>query len=260
MVWDHSAKMELAQNIGRRVGAQSGMSVLFGCVTGSVAREDDTDRSDLDTMFLTQDKIRLPNMSPDGYREFVYRGLKTQIEFRTKEEALEILRNTGPYWPFQVKDFLEPQVIFGRPEAVAETTGEFRRLLENLPDAAFRKGAGHALMWAHASLAKVRNAHEDGDRPRAIQAAVGLAADVAAFVALLNRRYYSYADIRQLEEARAFSVVPSNYLILLKRLYLEKDAGGVLAAAEDIWEACDTLAKRLGIRLDEHEDLKSVGL
>ncbi len=260
MAWDHPAKMEFAEEIGQSVGTRFGTSIIFGCVTGSVARKDDTSRSDLDTMFLTQDKIRLPNMSPDGYREFLYRGLKTQIEFRTEEEAREILRNTGPYWPFQVKDFVEPQIIFGRPETVAKATDEFRRLLENLPDAAFNKGAGHALMWAHASLAKVRNAHEDGDGPRAIQAAVGMAGDIAAFVALLNRRYYSYADIRQLEETRAFSVVPDNYLTLLKRLYLEKDAADVLAAAVDIWEACDTLAKRLGIRPDEHKDLESVGL
>ena len=260
MVWDHSAKMELAEEIGRRVGTRFGMSVLFGCVTGSVARKDDTPRSDLDTMFLTQEKIRLPDMSPDGYREFVYQGLKTQIEFRTKEEAVEILRNAGPYWPFQVKDFLEPQIIFGSPEIVAETTDEFRRLLETLPDTTFSKGAGHALLWARASLAKIRNAHEVGDGARAVQAAVGMAGDIAAFVALSNRRFYSYADLRQLEESRGFPVVPSNHGTLLRRLYLAKEVDAILDAAEEIWDVCHALAEQHGIRPDEREDLESIGL
>ncbi len=260
MAWDHPAKMELAEEIGRRVGAKFGVSILFGCVTGSVARKDDTPRSDLDTMFLTQEEIRLPNMSPDGYREFLYRGLKTQIEFRTKEEAQEILRNTGPYWPSQAKDFLEPQIIYGGPEMVRETTDEFRHLVEKLPDTTFSKGAGHALLWAHASLAKVRNAHEDRDAPRAVQAAVGMAGDIAAFVALLNHRYYSYADLRQLYESRTFLILPNNYETLLTHLYRVKDANSILRAAEQIWDACKAIAERQGVHQDEHEDLESIAL
>lgn len=93
---DQKAKVRLAEEIGQRIRKKYGEVVLFGTLSGSVARGEDTELSDMEVVFLTRDKIRLPGRSPDGLREFLYRGLQLQIEFKTKEEALENLRQVNP--------------------------------------------------------------------------------------------------------------------------------------------------------------------
>lgn len=252
--------MELATEIGQRVETRFGDTVLFGRVTGSVARGDDTPRSDLDTLFLTRERIRLPDMSPDGYREFLFRGLKAQIEFRTVEEAREILRNTGPYWPFQVKDFLEPTAIYGDRETIMETTNAFRDLVASVPEADFRRGAGHALMWTQASHAKIEDACEAEDLARAVQGTHGMGHDITALVALANRRYYRFVDLRLLQELESFPMVPRDYKTVLLRLYLSKERGELMVTARALWKACSRFAKRQNVRMEQFEELESVVL
>lgn len=260
MRWSHDSKMRFAREIGRRVGARFGDRILFGTVVGSVARGDDTPRSDLDLMFLTRQKVRLPDMSPDGYREFLYGDLKTQLEFRTKEEALEILRNTGPYWPFQAKDFLEPRIIRGDSREARTTVEAFGEVVNGLPDVSFMRGAGHALLWTRQAVAKVQNAVEQKDEARAFEAGVGLARDVAAFVALANRRYYHFADLRLLGETATFPSVPETFQVSLRRLILSREVREIETSAQGVWSICQVFAEEQAISMESHGDLSALGI
>lgn len=60
---DHDAKVRTAEDVARRLMARYGDAILFGTLSGSVAREEDTTRSDLEVVFITRASIRLPNMS-----------------------------------------------------------------------------------------------------------------------------------------------------------------------------------------------------
>ena len=262
MEWnmDHDERMRIAEDVARRVMTRFPGTVLFGCVTGSVARGDDTEHSDIDTMFVTTSQIRLPKMSPDGYRQFIYRGVPLQVEFRTREEALEILGETGPYWPVQATNFLEPRLIGGDPEVAARTVLEFRKFVDAIPMSSFRRGAGHALLWMGQGLGKVRNAGAAGDHPRAIQAGIWMAQDTAAFLGLVNRRYYHFGDARMVREAESFPTVPAGLPNILARLFGAIAAPEIVAAAEGLGSLCRDLAREQGILVEEIDELEEVGL
>jgi hypothetical protein len=257
---DHEGRMRIANEIARRVGARFGDTILFGTLSGSVARNEDAEHSDLEVVFLTTREIRLPGMSPDGYREFVYRGLPTQIEFRTKEEALGLLTHVGSYWPVQVWKFLEPRVICGVASTTDRIVGEFRSRVEGLPEETFRKAAGHALLWIRMHLGKVKNAFAEGDDARTAQAAEWLGYEVACFVALVNRRYYLRSDLRWMRESESFPKLPDDYRDLMMRMHLARDREDVQRTVSDLCAACEALAAREGIRVETVEGLDEVGL
>lgn len=257
---DHDGKVRIAEEIARRVAARFADTILFGALYGSVARNEDTEFSDLELVFVTREEIRLPGMSPDGYREFVYRNLQTQIEFRTKREALDLLTHIGPYWPVQVSKFLEPRVIWGDTHTAEETVAEFRRRVEELPETAFKKGAGHALLWIRGHLGKVRNAHDEGDDARTAQAAEWFGYEIACFVALVNRRYYLRSDLRWLRENESFSKLPKDYQQLMVRMHRARDRKEVFQAASDLCRSCEVLAAREGIDVETIGSFEEIGL
>ena len=258
---DHRGKLEVANEIGRFIRAKFGEAILVGLLSGSVARGEDTEHSDLEVVFVTGKHVRLPGMSPDGFREFLLRDLQTQIEFRTKEEVIsERLTHVGPYWPFQVWIYLEPHVFYGAQEIVDTTVTEFRRRVGELPDSVFREAAGHALLWVRGHLGKVRNAHDEEDDARAAQAAEWMGYEVAGFVALVNRRYYLHADLRWLKESESFRSLPDDYRELMVRLHSARNRIETLQAAQDLYSACTALAMKRGIRMETHERLEELGL
>lgn len=257
---DHDDKVRVAEEIARRVVERFGQTILFGTLSGSVARGEDTERSDLEIVFVTRDRIRLPGMSPDGYREFLFRGLQTQIEFRTRDEVLETLSNVGPYWPIQVWMYLEPRLIWDAARTAQETLAEFRRRVSELPDSTFQKGAGHALLWVRGHLGKVRNAFEEGDDARTAQVTEWLGYEIACFVALVNRRYYLRSDLRWLRESDSFSHLPKNYRALMMQMHRARDRGEILRTATELCAACEDLAKAHHIEVETIDRLGDIGL
>lgn len=256
---DHREKLKVVEEICRLIGSWYKDAILVGLVSGSVARGEDTAYSDLEVIFVTRDQVRLPGMSPDGYREFLLSGLQTQIEFRTKDEVVsERLTHVGPYWPFQVWVYLEPHVCFGERETVNTTLTEFRQRVTVLPDSVFQEAAGHALLWVRGHLGKIRNAHDQADDARAAQAAEWMGYEVAGFVALVNRRYYAHADFRWLQESESFPVLPDDYHELMVRLHLARERVEILQVAQKLYSECASLATRHGIQMETHQRIEEL--
>jgi predicted nucleotidyltransferase len=257
---DHESKVRIAEEIGELLGREFGKSALYGFLSGSVARGEDTELSDLEVVFVTEEKIRIPGMSSDGYREFLYKDLQVQIEFRTKDEAEEAVVNVGPYWPIEVAYFLNPQIIFGDEEIGERIASEFRKKVDGLPDSTFQKAAGHSLLWVRESYRKVLNACNDDDEVRAVQSASGMCDEASKFVSLVNRCYYYRADARMCEESESFSILPSDFHPLLKMLTLARGINDIRATATDLWSTCKTLATSEEIVIESYESLKDLEL
>lgn len=188
------------------------------------------------------------------------KDLQTQIEFRTKEEALQHLTEIGPYWPFQVWFLLEPRALCGAPDVVASTVSEFRKSVADLPDSVFQKAAGHALMWVRGHLGKVHNACEEGDDARTAQVAEWMGYEIAGFVALVNRRYYAHSDLRWLRESDSFPLLPEHYHELVHRLHTARDRATILGAALRLYSGCAALAASRGISIERIEGLDGLDL
>lgn len=137
---------------------------------------------------------------------------------------------------------------------------EFRRTVEALPAEDFRRGAGHALLWMWGHVRKVQNALDVGDEARAAQAAEWGGYVVAAFVALVNKRYYTHSDLRWLKESASFPLLPRDFEVLMRKAHLARRGKEILAAYPGLWRACETLASAQGISMESHDDLGSVGL
>jgi hypothetical protein len=257
---DHESKVKVAEEIGRIVGNKFGETILYGFLSGSVARGEDTELSDLEVVFVTNDKIRIPGMSSDGYREFIFKDLQVQIEFRTRDEAEEAVVAVGPYWPIEVAYFLDPQIMFGEKESGEAIASEFRKRVSSLPDSAFQKAAGHSLLWVRDSCRKVLNACDERDEMRAVQSASGMCDEASKFVALANRRYYYRADARMSEESKSFPKLPSNFHTLLEQLTLARGVDDIRATAIGLWSTCEALAASEEIVIESYESLKDLKL
>lgn len=257
---DHESKVRVAEEIGEMVGEKFGKDILYGFLSGSVARGEDTVLSDLEVVFVTKEKIRIPGMSSDGYREFLYKDLQVQIEFRTKDEAEEAVVNVGPYWPIEVAYFLNPQIVFGEKESGEGIASELRKRVDGLPDSTFQKAAGHSLLWVRESFHKVLNACNDEDEIRAIQSASGMCDEASKLVALVNGRYYYRADARMSEESKSFSKLPSTFHSLLEQLTLARGIDDIRATATGLWSTCKALATSEGIVIESYESLKDLKL
>jgi predicted nucleotidyltransferase len=257
---DHESKVKVAEEIGRIVGSRFEKRILYGFLSGSVARGEDTELSDLEVVFVTEEQMRIPGMSSDGYREFVYKDLQVQIEFRTKDEAEEAVVAVGPCWPVEVAYFLNPRAIFGDVESAQAIASAFRKRVDDLPDSTFEKAAGHSLLWVRESFRKVLNACDDGDEIRGIQSASGMCDEASKFVALVNRRYYYRADARMSEESKSFSKLPSDFHSLLEKLTLARGIDDVRATAEGLWSTCKALAASEEIVIESYESLKDLKL
>jgi predicted nucleotidyltransferase len=257
---DHVSKVRVSEEIGELLGKKFGKGILYGFLSGSVARGEDTELSDLEVAFVTNEKIRIPGMSSDGYREFLYKDLQVQIEFRTKDEAEDGVTEVGPYWPIAVAYFLNPQIIFGDRDGGEAFASMLRKRVDSLSDSTFRKAAGHSLLWVRENFHKVLNACNANDEIRAVQSASGMCDEAAKFVALVNRRYYYRADARMSEENKSFSKLPSNFHVLLERLTFAREVGDIQSAATDLWSSCSALAESEDIGIESYESVKDLEL
>ncbi|MCK5292460.1 MAG: hypothetical protein KAR39_10650 [Thermoplasmata archaeon] len=257
---DHESKVKVAEEIGRILGEKFGKDILYGFLSGSVARGEDTELSDLEVVFVTKEKIRIPGMSSDGYREFMYKDLQVQIEFRAKNETEEAVVAVGPYWPIEVAYFLNPRIILGDKESAQALASVFRKRVDNLPDSTFQRAAGHSLLWIRESFHKVLNACDEEDEIRAVQSASGMCDEAAKFVALVNGRYYYRADARMSEESKSFSVLPSDFHLLLKKLTLARGIDEIRATATGLWSTCKALAGSEEVVIESYESLKNLKL
>ncbi len=257
---DHESKVRVAEEIGKTVGEKFGKDILYGFLSGSVARGEDTELSDLEVVFVTKEEMRISGMSSDGYREFLYKDLQVQIEFRTKDEAEEAVVDVGPYWPIEVAYFLNPQIIFGDRDIGEMMASEFRKKVDSLPDLTFQKAAGHSLLWVRDSFRKVLNACNYEDEIRAIQSASGMCDEASKLVALVNRRYYYRADARMSEESKSFSKLPSSFHSLLEQLTLARGISEIRATATGLWSTCKALATSEEIVIESYESLKDLKL
>jgi hypothetical protein len=257
---NHEAKVKVAGRLADELKRSYGRNVLAILLDGSVARCEDTEYSDLELRIVTGKRLRMRNMSGDGYVEFVYRDLAIQLQFLEEKEVHKSISHPSVYWPLEAGAFLEPQLIKATPDAGRVVAG-FRKSYDALTPESFGPAVQLSLVWNWQMYGKVRSAivRKSDDLGWWVQA---FAHDIARSIALINMRYlhHYYSDSRCSAELRELPYLPKNFASLSGEL--EKPAG-IVEAAPRMWASVLSFAEDRGYLMKTHgtwdESISSLG-
>lgn len=175
----HKDRLNIGQQISKRVLNKYGDAVLTVFICGSTAKQLDRPYSDLEMIVAVRDGVEIP------MKYYLYNGLVVEIDYRQESNFLRAARRVTQNWPNEADQYRNRLVIFDRE-------GWMRRL-----DEAVRESDGadftEAIRWASISVTEsmgvLRNAHLTGDMIGVRARGRIIAGEGAIIVFLLNRRY-----------------------------------------------------------------------
>ena len=149
----HKDRLNIGQQISKRVLNKYGDAVLTVFICGSTAKQLDRPYSDLEMIVAVRDGVEIP------MKYYLYNGLVVEIDYRQESNFLRAARRVTQNWPNEADQYRNRLVIFDRE-------GWMRRL-----DEAVRESDGadftEAIRWASISVTEsmgvLRNAHLTGD-------------------------------------------------------------------------------------------------
>jgi kanamycin nucleotidyltransferase len=196
---------------------------LVGGVTGSNARGDDTEHSDLDVNILTVGE------GEAAYRHHLVRGVPVSVWLCPIRTAAAAVEGPSPSWAGMLGSLETTEVLRGDASVLAGLLETARAVPLDRCRAALRD-ALPGLVFE--SWGRVRScaAREDPIDLRA--AAIETAYESATVLCLLNGRWTTRDYFGGIREAAAFECVPAGYLETAEALWTATDPAAAVEAAE----------------------------
>ncbi len=220
-------RMALAEEIARRLTAALGSNLSAVGVYGSLARGEAGPYSDLEMYAVVRNPVEVRRY------EFVYRGLKVEVDVDQEQDLLREAATVDERWPLKTGSFVDVQPLHD-PGGFFD---ELRRAALAVPEEATRAALRQAFVdEVCETIGKLRNAQAGGNSGYLPLAAHDLVWQTATLLGLARRRpYKSRATV--IPASLALTPLPRGYreladLVTSGRL---ADPGAVARACDELW-------------------------
>ncbi len=175
----HEDRLDIGQQISKRVLDKYGDAVLAVFICGSTAKGLDRPYSDLEMIAVVHDGMNIPE------KYYVYRGLVIGIDYPQESNFLKAACRLTKNWPLEADQYRSRIILF-------ERGGWMEKLNQAVADNE-KADASDALRVAAVELTEdlcvLLNARLTGDIVGMRSRGRSVAGDAAGLVFLLNRRY-----------------------------------------------------------------------
>ncbi len=238
---NHEERMKLSEEISKRVVEKYKEKILVAGIFGSTSRNQDTELSDLEMIFITTEDIE------DIF--FSYKGMPVLLVFRTKEEALGSIKKMSFMWPMEVSFLLDFLPTYGDKKVI----NEFKKELSSLKDKDYKKGARNSLIHAYEYFLKIKSSYEKKDKYTLIDATVWCTYFLNMTIAFINKKYFTRSEPQNLDEIKDFGKIPEQYLELADAIWNFNTMDEIYDNIMRLWDVSIGFAKENGIEIEDKE-------
>ncbi len=247
---EHTERVEIAKKILGRIKKKYGSKIVAGGIYGSVARNEDTEMSDIDLILITE------NDAGNIENGFLYKDIPVSYWSMEVEEAKQTVRNPDFGWPWKVNSLVNFDVVIGDssfPEGLSEE-------IEEIPMEKFRKAVRDHLTNIYEYYYKIQKYHRKGEFNNLLFAVWDCLNGLLGSVALLNRKYFIRNDFYRFKESFGFEETPEDYEKLVGRCYSSKDPEEITKAFNELFQNFEKFLKDHGVSIQNYSDLDDVEL
>ena len=174
-------RLLFAKEFSEKIKSKFKEKLLTVGIYGSVAREKDQPYSDLEMLVV------LKGLHPEKTMEGIYKGLKYEINFCTKNEIKKNIRTIDIDWPVNVGQYLKILPLFD-PQKVFD---DFAKEYEKVVKKSFKPYTAEVFTCDLYDLfCKFFNAKEGKEYQSMRFITFVLCDKVSKFIGLINKRYY----------------------------------------------------------------------
>lgn len=243
---DHAERLRLADRVTRLL-MKWHPEMLAVAVTGSTAKGEDREHSDLEMTVITRDMPRVRAYSA------VHEGIVVEVIFQSLRDAERETSEIGSSWPVSIDEWIhvlptsDPNNIFKRLAHIAANPSA-EKLTKSL---SFR------LTAAYEDLCKLRNfatAAED-DLLRFMSPFFAL--NIAIFLGFLNGEYYN--GLRNIiTKSSSLKDLPKHFSEdFIPLMNVTAPTASILDHAERLFAECSDLLRDRGFRWPPEDDLEA---
>lgn len=241
---NHEQRLALARDLTQRILAKYGEEVLGVAAYGSVARNEDTEYSDLEMKVVTTNAVAESDV------EYVHNsGAKVEIDYEPIDTYLAIAGTVGDHWWHTAGQYLSQLIIYQRDDTdvFARAAATAKALLHD--EAQFTRRMAQLMVDDLYELTgKMRGAWQRRDEQNLRWWAHEFIYDACCYLALANRVYFTTSGTIW-QQVLEFPILPEGFegeLTLLAG-FEPGSLAAVYRATEELWANLQRLAMQQGI-------------
>lgn len=240
----HKDRLNIGQQISKRVLDKYGDDVLAVFICGSTAKQLDRPYSDLEIIAVVHDGVTIPE------KYYVYRGLVVEVAYPQESDFLKAARRFSKNWPLEADQYRNRIVLFEQ--------GQWVRQLEEAVAENEKADGSEAVRLAGVELTEdlcvLRNALLTDDTIGIRSRGRALAGDAAGLVFLLNRRYVTTTSWFW-KQAFECPWKPNDFEELVKKSasFTPASPEEIVTAAEQLYAEIMEMVRSRGISIETAE-------
>lgn len=250
---DHKERMTLAQTVCDRFVGQYKDDVIIGGVYGSAAKGSDTEWSDLEMLFIVQDRCKAKS------QQFLYRGIAVSYSVLKQKKLEKILIHPALEgdmgWPFYMGVLSIIKILQGEQAQV----DAWLKMGKDVPYAAFKKVLEKELpglvneSYGRILSCKARNNMDDW-----YCAVLEVLFEMRDALCLLNKSWTTHDYYQSLVDTFKFPKLPQRYKEIVPLLWRAKDIDEAIVLVMELKENFQKLLKQEGIKVKEHTQFSTL--
>lgn len=241
---NHEQRLALAHDLTQRILARYGEEVLGVAIYGSVARNEDSQYSDLEMKVVTSNAVAESDV------EYVHSsGAKVEINYEPEDIYLHNAGTVGDHWWHTAGQYRNQLITFRRDDSniFARASVAAQELLHD--EAPFKARMAQLIVDnLYELMNKIRGAWQRRDESNLRWWAHDFVYDTACYLALANRVYFITSGTIW-QQVLEFSILTEGFADELTLLagFEQGSLAAVYRAAEELWANIQQLAVQQGI-------------
>ena len=204
----HEQRVETAEKLASLLLAKYGDEILLGGIYGSVAKETDTDYSDLEMFFIVKDESSAKTFN------FAFRSIPVHVEVKKLSIVEKDIVKVNIEWPYKMGMLFNLKVTCG-DKAILK---RFRKLLEGIPNERFNEYIARYTPLCCEGLGRLKSVKLRGNTHEAGLFVSEVLGEQMLLVALFNRGFINHSYLGGLPESFHFKYLPQNYEQTVRKL------------------------------------------
>lgn len=246
---EHGDRIKAVRGIHIRIQKTYADSVLFGGVYGSTATGRDTEHSDIEMMYIMQERFS------SGTIAFLYRGLPIEVNLFGADLIRTWIEQPSLHTPVYMGNLQNLQLLSGDNRQRQEWLDHYADLPFPVIQQFFlEQGA----LIGYESLNKIRSLTLRATRNERNLYVFEVAQEISLALALLNRRPVTKGYILGIKESFEYPLLPVNYQVYLEQFLRAEELQETIHWGTQLLERYEEFLQDQGIRLRNVESLDEI--
>lgn len=249
---NHEERIQIAKRLTSMMLEKYGSDILLGGIFGSTARNNNTEYSDLEMLFIVRNESKAKSF------DFAYKSMPVTVSVKKVADVEKKIKEIELHWPLRMRTLFNLKVTCG-DKIILES---FRELLESVSQEKFNEFIARTAPLCFEGLGRLKSVKMRGNIHEVGLFVAEVLWEFNLLVAIFNREFVNHDYFGGFEDSFRFKRLPKDYEKIVRQLFnwnsLSLDE--VISLTEEFVGNFAEFMAENGIKLKEHTPLEELEL